>query len=103
MNYSRYGIHPQKFHLYDNSASSVQRSDNFDEYGIDYNGPVPSTNDEMQNTVTVPDVDVDLSEDNIAELSRRVCPTDPSTVHGLDHFVSAKQFVCQILAQGRHQ
>ena len=58
------------------------------------NGPVPSTNDEMQNTVTVPDVDIDLSEDNIAELSRRVCPADPSTVHGLNHFVSAKQFVC---------
>ncbi len=67
----------------------------WDDYGIDWNGPVPST-DPYTNTVVVQEVEELLTEDQKTQLDAEVGPINPSCLVEeilLNHFSAAKRYV----------
>ncbi len=65
---------PLVLYIYINISSTLQ---DWDDYGIDWNGPVPST-DPYTNTVVVQEVEELLTEDQKTQLDAEVGPIDPS-------------------------
>ena len=64
---------------------------NFDEYGIDYTGPVPAV--VTDNNVAVPNSDVELTEEQLQHLESHVDPLADDGNHGIDLFLRALDIV----------
>ena len=70
---------------------------NWDDYGIDWDGPYPHVDIDDYNTVTVPQADVVLSTEQKADLDSQLSVINPasSMTEGLlvNQFTTAKMFV----------
>lgn len=64
---------------------------NFNEYGIDYGGPVPDV--VTNNNVVVPNSSVELTEDQYMYLSSRVDPISDDGNHGINNYLYALEIV----------
>ena len=60
---------------------------NFDEYGIDYEGPTP--NIAINNNVVVPDMLVMLTEEQQQQLSGTISPLTDDGNYGINHYLEA--------------
>ncbi len=72
----------------------------WDDYGIDWNEPVPST-DPYTNTVVVQEVEALLTEDKKTQLDAEVSPINPSCLDKeilLNHFSAAKRYVLSFVS-----
>ena len=60
-------------------------------YGIDWNGPISDTEDQIDITDTLNP----LQEPDFLQLQATISPLDNSECHGVDVFLRCLQFVCQ--------
>ena len=64
---------------------------NFQDYGIDYDGPVPDV--VTNNNVIVPNSTVELTEEQLHYLSSNVNPVSDDGNHGINNFLNALDIV----------
>lgn len=62
-----------------------------DHYGVDSEGPLPESS--QQAAITVPDVQINLSEEQIEQLKLTINPLSHSDHYGIDLYLSVKTFV----------
>lgn len=67
------------------------------EYGIDWSGP--STTEEAEEHVVVPDIPVCLNDDQLSALSSSINPLQPCDDHGKELYVTMRQLVREIMEQ----
>jgi hypothetical protein len=61
-------------------------------YGIDWDGPIPDHEDEVD-WVTVPDCRCPLSAEDYDDLEHAISPTAASSNYGIDLYLSVVRFV----------
>ena len=67
--------------------------DEFDEYGIDWDGPLPCEADIDVESVVVPVTNTPLSQEEYHQLSLRINPQRESNSYGIDIYLEVKEFV----------
>ena len=65
----------------------------FEEYGIDWDGPIPAEADVDVEAVLVPETNCPLSQVDYHELSHSINPLRESNSYGIDIYTEVKEFV----------
>lgn len=63
------------------------------EYGIDFDGPVPELESEQQENLNILDIPNPLSGDDFAELQQQIDPLHQESAHGIDVYLN--MFICE--------
>ena len=70
---------------------------NFDEYGVDYDGPVPDI--VTNNNVLVPNSEIELTDEQLFYLESTVNPLDDDGNYGIDHFLRVLDIINGFIIQ----
>ena len=68
---------------------------NFNEYGVDYEGPIPDV--VSNNNVIVPNSLVEITDEQLTNLCDRVGPLNDDGNHGIDNYLNALDIVSKLL------
>eukprot|EP00118_Oscarella_pearsei_P001196 m.6841 g.6841 ORF g.6841 m.6841 type:complete len:98 (+) comp17011_c0_seq1:1242-1535(+) len=71
-------------------------SGNVDEYGIDWDGPVPP--DDTVDAVMIPEMFNPLSAAEYQCLTETVNPMEESREHSIDHYINTREFVLRCVS-----
>ena len=64
-----------------------------EEYGVDWDGPIPGEVDMDVEAVLVPETNSPISQEDYDELFRTINPLRESNSYGIDIYVEVKEFV----------
>ena len=67
--------------------------DEFDEYGIDWDGPLPCEAEMDVESIVVPVTNTPLSQEEYHQLSLCINPLRESNSYGIDIYLEVKEFV----------
>eukprot|EP00118_Oscarella_pearsei_P006942 m.32523 g.32523 ORF g.32523 m.32523 type:complete len:248 (+) comp31663_c0_seq2:196-939(+) len=65
--------------------------EDIDQYGIDWNGPIPEPQE--QNQITIPDIALPITDDDFRILQQQIDPKRDSGCLGVDIYLDTKNFV----------
>jgi hypothetical protein len=71
----------------------VVSQDEFQQYGIDWDGPVPAEDDMDVDAVQVPETTCPLSQEHLDELVATIDPLRESNSYGIDIYLETMEFV----------
>ena len=85
-----------------NPDAGTDHIDDIDNYGIDYDGSLPSERYDGRTwqgiTVTVPQIQCPLQENQLQHLERNIDPLSASTCHGIDIYLDTVITVTQLIS-----